>query len=227
MRTVLGLSLNSNEVAWVLVDAAAGTVLDHDVLEFHADAEIAGTAARGAHAIAGPAGSRSIGSVSRGAATLAEDGLRLRTRLETQGFSDVEAVPLACAMAVIVAPEAMDMAPRSALAYGAALARGQSERGNHRPRGATIPARSRLHRRRIVSAVLGVAAAAVLGVLCLSAGSAPQVEPAATTADAACAVRRRVGGGACAVQRRRRSGAQGGRHPVLHRAAGRRAGADL
>ena len=122
MRTVLGLSLNSNDVAWMLVDAAAGTVLDHDVLEFHADAEIAGAAARGAHAIARACGFEVDRVRLTWSSDAGADGLRLRTRLETLGFSHVEAIPLACAMAVIVAPEAMDMAPRSALAYGAALA---------------------------------------------------------------------------------------------------------
>ena len=165
MRTVLGLSLNSNEVAWVLVDAAAGTVLDHDVLEFHADAEIAGTAARGAHVIARTCGFEVDRVRLTWSSDATEDGLRLRTRLETQGFSDVEAVALACAMAVIVAPEAMDMAPRSALAYGAALAPVSPGEAITVPVVQRIPARSRLHRRRIVSAVLGVAAAAVLGVL--------------------------------------------------------------
>ena len=43
---VLGLSLTSDDVVWVLVDEADGTVIDHDVIEVHEDAEMAGAAAR-------------------------------------------------------------------------------------------------------------------------------------------------------------------------------------
>lgn len=182
MHTVLGLSLNSDEVAWMLVDAAAGTVLDHDVLEFNADAEIAGAAARGAHAIARACGFEVDRVRLTWSGDAARDGAQLQTRLEKLGFSDVEAVPLACAMAVIVAPEAMDMAPRSALAYGAALAAVDPSDAITVPVVQQTP-RRRPSGRRLVPAVLGGAAAAVVGVLCLSAGSAPDVEPAATTAD--------------------------------------------
>src|SRR6478672_89388 len=167
----------------MLVDAAAGTVLDHDVLEFHADAEIAGAAARGAHAIARACGFEVDRVRLTWSSDAGADGLRLRTRLETLGFSHVEAVPLACAMAVIVAPEAMDMAPRSALAYGAALAPVSPSEAITVPVVQQISTRGSRRRRRILSAVLGVAAAAALGVLCLSAGAVPKVDPAATTAD--------------------------------------------
>ncbi|GJF09225.1 hypothetical protein NGTWS1803_14090 [Mycolicibacterium cyprinidarum] len=175
--TVVGLSLDSNDVAWVLLDAADGTVLDHDVMELHGDPEIAGAAARSAHSIARACGFE----VDRVRITWTDDvtreGVRLRTRLGNPDFTDVavEVVPLTCARAVVVDPAATGVTARLALAYGAALA----VVGRREP--TALPDVSqpnrRLPRRGIASAVLGVAAAAVLGLLCLSAGAAPQPEP--------------------------------------------------
>ncbi len=180
MHTVLGLSLKSNEVAWVILDATHGTVLDHDALELRADAEVADAAARSAHAIARACGFE----VDRVRLTwtddVAHDGLRLRTGLGRPGFGEVETVPVACASAVLVDPEATGITPRLALAYGAALAVvGPSEP-------ITVPAvqqHSRFPHRRILSAALGVAAAAILGLLCLSAGVSPKLEPPTATAE--------------------------------------------
>lgn len=181
MRTVLGLSLSSTDVVWVLVDKANGAVVDHDVLEFAADAEIAGAAARGAQAIATSAGCH----VSRVRLTWSEDaardGLRLRTRLGSLGFTNVEAVPLSCANAALIAPAAMDMNPHLALAYGAARAEVSLSEAITVPV-QQLPARGRRRARRIATAVLGVAAAAAVGGLCLSAGASPRLDPETTTA---------------------------------------------
>lgn len=177
MRSVLGLSLNSDDVAWVLVDAGDGTVLDHDAFDLQHDAEIAGAAARGAHAIARACGFEVDRVRLTWSDDVVDDGLRLRTRLASQGFDHVEAVPMARAMAASVDPRACELAPRSASAYGAARAVVPVGEAITVPVVQQIPPRRRIRRRRIVSTALGVAAAAVLGVLCLSAGAAPQAEP--------------------------------------------------
>lgn len=192
---MLGLSLNSDEVAWVLLNATDGSVLDHDALELHADAELAGAAVRSAHAIARACGFE----VDRVRLAWTGDALRLRSRLGRLGLGDVEAVPMACALKVLVDPEATGITPRLALAYGAALAvvrpgevvlLGEVVRPGEGvllgeaadPEVPPISERSRLPRRRIVPGVAGLAAAAVLGFLCLSAGAAPQMQsPVATT----------------------------------------------
>ncbi len=177
MRSVLGLSLNSDDVAWVLVDAGDGTVLDHDAFDLQHDAEIAGAAARGAHAIARACGFEVDRVRLTWSDDVVDDGLRLRTRLASQGFDHVEAVPMARAMAASVDPRACELAPRSASAYGAARAVVPIGEAITVPVVQQIPPRRRIRRRRIVSTALGVAAAAVLGVLCLSAGAVPQAEP--------------------------------------------------
>ncbi|PRC43534.1 hypothetical protein C6A85_000000104855, partial [Mycobacterium sp. ITM-2017-0098] len=119
MGMVLGLSLTSEDIVWVLVDEADGTVADHDSVEFHADAEIAGAAARGARAIA-TAGGFDVELIRlTWSDDVAREGLRVRSHLSCLGFDNVEAVPLKCAGAVMVDP---DMEPDLALAYGAARA---------------------------------------------------------------------------------------------------------
>jgi hypothetical protein len=168
---VLGLSLTSEDVVWVLVDETDGTVADHDYVEFNADAEIAGAAARGAHAIATACGF----AVDRIRLTWSDDvarhGLQLRSRLASLGFANVAAVPLNRVGTVLVHP---DMEPALALAYGAALADVSlvpvSTRATTR----------RSHRGRTALAVLGAAAAAAVGGMLLTSGSLPQAEqPAA------------------------------------------------
>jgi len=180
VSAVLGLSLTSDDVAWALVDAD-GALLDHDALDVDTADETACAAARGACAIA-----RAIGvEIDRVRLTwntdVAHNGLRLRTRLEHLGFDHVDAVPTAAAMAAPVHPDATDMAPRLALAYGAA--RAEVDPGDTQTVAVPEPQRGRA-RRRVATAVLGAAAAAGLGVLLLSAEPAPRIEPATATATA-------------------------------------------
>lgn len=183
VRTVLGLSLNSDDVAWVLVDAADGTVLDHDALEFDADAEIAGAAAKGAHAIARACGLELDRVRLTWTDDVARDGLRLRARLGCLGFRVVEVVPLASAMTVDLGPKATDLAQWLVPAYGAALADVDPGAPMTAPAGRRLPMSGRAARRRTVPAALGVAAAALLGVLGLSAATAPQAESGQTTVE--------------------------------------------
>lgn len=167
---VLGLSLTADDFVWVLVDEADGTVVDHDSVEFRAGAEIAG-AARGAHAIATAGGI----DVDRIRLTwnddVARDGMRLRNRLNGLDIGDVEAVPLTCAIAVLVDP---DMEPSLALAYGAARARVGLPATTGRPR---------RRRSRMAMAALGAAAAAAFGGLLLTSGSLPHAEQTAAASE--------------------------------------------
>jgi hypothetical protein len=180
---VLGLSLTADDVVWALVDADNGELLDHDALEFDTDSEIAGAAARGAEAIATAGGL----AVDRVRLVWSDDveleGKRLRSRLTRLCCAHVEAVPMACAVAAPVAEDAMDMAPRLALAYGAARA----EVSLHEAMTVPLPLRPvapRRTHRRIAAAVFGAAAAAVAAVFFVAAaGSEPQVMPAAATTD--------------------------------------------
>lgn len=173
MGVVLGLSLTSTDVAWVLVDEADRSVIDHDVIDVH-DTQIAGAAARGAHAIATNSGF----DIHRVRLTweddVAADGRTLRTRLGDMGFPVVETVPVARAMVVMVQ---RDLEPALALAYGAALAELDARNGV-----ATSPRRRTrgLSRIRIAAAVVGAAAAAAFGGLLLVSGSAPQIEQTAS-----------------------------------------------
>lgn len=167
---VLGLSLTVQAVVWVLVDDTDGGVLDHDVLKFRAGTEMVGAAARSARTIATAGGY----DVDRIRLTWSDDvtcdGYRLRAQLDELRIADVETVPLAHAMSVMIAP---DTAPRLALAYGAALAA--------RPADDTaVPGRRGLSRR-IATAVLGAAAAALLTALTLTSGAAPDVQQTAAT----------------------------------------------
>ncbi|MCH9734015.1 MAG: hypothetical protein K0U78_05610, partial [Actinomycetia bacterium] len=122
MHTVLGLSLTSDDVAWVLLDPADGTILDHDVLKLAGDVEIAGTFARSAHSIGRACGFDVDHVRLTWTSEAAHDGLRLQTRLESLGFGEVEVVPMACVMTVPVDPEETGVTARLALAYGAARA---------------------------------------------------------------------------------------------------------
>lgn len=173
---VLGLSLTSDDIVWVLVDQADGTVADHDSVEFHADSEIAGAAARGAHAIAA-AGGIDIEKIRlTWSNDVARDGSRLRSRLSGLGFDKVEAVPLSCACAVMVDP---GMEPGLALAYGAAVAEDGPDDA------VTVPVTTRArpatsHRGRIALAVLGATAAAAVAGLLLTSGSLPHAEQTAS-----------------------------------------------
>lgn len=183
MGTVLGLSLTAGAVGWALVDASQGTVLDHDAIEFAADVEIAGTAARGAYAIATTAGLE----VDRVRMTWSDDakhsGLRLRTKLRSLGLADVEAVPQVNAVAAAGEPERADIPARITLAYGAAMATVDPSEAITEPVRRQPSRRSR--GRQLASAAAGLTAATALSVVCLGAGSAPQVAPAPTTTEQA------------------------------------------
>ncbi|WP_442930090.1 hypothetical protein [Mycolicibacterium sp. BiH015] len=179
---VLGLSLTSDDVVWVLVDEADGTVIDHDVIEVHEDAEMAGAAARGARAIATNGGFDIAGVRLTWSDDVAQDGLRLRTRLRDCGFHTVEAVPFRCAVAVLVKP---DTEPGLALAYGAAVAEIEPSEADTAPVTRQAPVRRRFSRTRIGVGLLGAAAAVALGGLLLSSGSVAPVEQPATAAASA------------------------------------------
>lgn len=179
---VLGLSLTSDDVVWVLVDEADGTVVDHDVIEVHEDAEMAGAAARGAHAIATNGGFDVVGVRLTWSDDVARDGLRLRTRLGACGFREVEAVPFRCAVAVMVHP---DTEPGLALAYGAAVAEVEPSEAITAPVARQTSARRRFSRTRIGVGLLGAAAVAALAGVLLSSGSVPPVEQTATAAASA------------------------------------------
>ncbi|MCH9700881.1 MAG: hypothetical protein K0U76_05745 [Actinomycetia bacterium] len=183
MHTVLGLSLTSDDVAWALVDATDGTVIDHDALEWHGDSEIADSAARSAHAIATACGFDIDRVRITWTAEAGREGLLLRTRLRRLGFGDIQPVPMACATKVLIDPEKTSIAPRLALAYGAAMAIAGPSEAVSAPVTQRFSARGRLSRRRLVSAGLGVAAAVALGIVCLSAGAAPQFHPPSVTAE--------------------------------------------
>ncbi|CAN3129087.1 hypothetical protein ACNUDN_02870 [Mycobacterium sp. smrl_JER01] len=171
---VLGLSLTAQSVVWVLVDDTDGTITDHDVLEFRADAEIAGAAARGARSIA-TAGGHDVQRIRLTWSDCAgHDGCRLANRLEELNIARVEVVPMARAMTVMVDP---DTAPGLALAYGAAIA------GDEPDRPAVLPVSRGRGRRRLAWAVLGAAAAAFLAGLLLTSGAMPHVEQTATAID--------------------------------------------
>jgi hypothetical protein len=180
VHTVLGLSLTSDDVAWVLWDPAGGTVVDHDVLALDGDADIAGAFARSAHALARACGFDVDHVRLTWTREAARDGLRLRTQLGSLGFSEVEVVPMACAAAVSVDPETTGVTARLALAYGAALAVPQADEAITAP---VIPQRSRLPRGRIALSLLGAAAAAALGVLSLSTGATTQFQSPTTAAE--------------------------------------------
>lgn len=180
MGAVLGLSLTTTEVTWALVDEADRTVVDHDSLRLDAGIEIARVAARGGHGLARACGL----DVERLRLVWTPDaeaqGRRLRTDLCSLGVT-VDAVPMACATRVLIDPEDSEMPPLVALAYGAALADVDPAEAITvaLPR-QTVPRRRRPVR--VLAATMGVAAAAAVGAVFLSAGSASQVEPAATTA---------------------------------------------
>lgn len=182
MGAVLGLSLTSDDVVWILVDPVDRSVLDHDAFELPDDAEITGTAAKGAQAIAAAAGLEVDRVRLTWSDTARHEGLRLLTRLRCLKFEHVDAVPLASVMAVPVNAAHEDMAPRLALAYGAALAEVALSDAITEPVTQQTPAPRRF-RRPAVYAALGLTAAAGVGVLVLATASVPQVEPAATTAE--------------------------------------------
>lgn len=175
----LGLALTSDEVVWVLVDESDGTVVDHDVIEVCSDTEIAGAAARGAHAIAANGGF-DIGHIRlTWSQDVARDGLRLRTRLGCLGFDAIEVVPFRCAGAVMVHP---DLDPGLALAYGAAFADVDPREALTEPIARPRSVRRRSARARIAVAVLGAAAAAAVAGLLSMSGTGPQVEQTAAAA---------------------------------------------
>lgn len=177
MGMVLGLSLTSDDVVWVLVDPADRSVADHDSVDVMADTEIAHAAARGAQAIANAGGLVLDRVRVTWTEDVARDGLRLRSQLSCLGFEDVEGVPLRSAGAVIVDPE---LDPRLALAYGAALAEVD-------PRETlTVSLHSRplaTRGARRAAMVLGAAAVAAVGGLLFVPGSPLQIGHAAATAD--------------------------------------------
>ncbi|MDY6995827.1 MAG: hypothetical protein SW019_04485 [Actinomycetota bacterium] len=172
------MSVTSGAFGWVLVDADEGTVLDHDVLEFAADAHTAVTAVRGAHAIATTAGLQIDRVRLAWTDDAAVDGLRLLGRLQSLEWAPVEAIPHSCALSAAPPPGDADI---PGLAYGAATvvvdpSEAITEPVAQRP---VRPARPR----RLMSTALGVAAAITLGVLCLGAAGAPEIAPAATSVE--------------------------------------------
>lgn len=179
MGAVLGLSLTATEVVWALVDEATRTVADHDAVEWDADPATAAAAARGAHALARACGL----DVERVRLVWTPDaqahGQRLLSHLGSLGI-DAEAVPLTCATRVLVDPAQCDMPPLVALAYGAALAEVDPAEALTVPLPRQTPARRPRRPARVLAAALGVAAAAAVGAVFLTAGSVPQVEPAAS-----------------------------------------------
>ncbi|WP_275571181.1 hypothetical protein [Mycolicibacterium vanbaalenii] len=106
MGVVLGLSLTTRAVVWVLVDDTDGSMIDHDVLQSRADTEIAGAAARGAQVIAAAGGHHIERVRLTWTDDVAEDAMELRTRLDRTGFAEVATVPLDCAGSVEVDPDA-------------------------------------------------------------------------------------------------------------------------
>ncbi len=189
VHAVLGLSLESNDVAWVLLHADDGTVLDYDALALPADAGIAGLAARSAQSIARAGGFEVDRVHLTWADDMAKEGLGLRPRLRNLGFGQVETVSMERATAAAAESPATAITPQVALAYGAARAvvTASAQMGpaapNTAPSVRQIPVQSRNPRGRILSAAIGAAAAAVLGLLSLSAGAAPQPEPATPMAE--------------------------------------------
>lgn len=89
---VLGLSLTTRAVVWVLVDDTDGSMIDHDVLQSRADTEIAGAAARGAQVIAAAGGHHIERVRLTWTDDVAEDAMELRTRLDRTGTSRLSAV---------------------------------------------------------------------------------------------------------------------------------------
>lgn len=179
MGAVLGLSLTATEVVWALVDETARTVADHDAVEWDADYAIAEAAARGAHALARACGLEVDRVRLVWTPDARDDGMRLRAHLDSLGI-DTEAVPLTCATRVLVDPGQSDMPPLVALAYGAALAEVEPSEAITVALPRQAPARRPRRRTRVVAAALGVAAAAAVGAVFLTAGSVPQIEPAAS-----------------------------------------------
>lgn len=184
MGAVLGLSLTSTEVTWALVDDAERTVVDHDSVELDdsidTGVDVARLAARGGHGLARACGL----DVDRLRLVWTPDaeacGRQLRTDLRSLGVT-VDAVPLACATRVLIDPQDCDMPPLVALAYGAALAEVDPAEAITvaLPR---VVGRRRARPVRVLAAAMGVAAAAAVGAIFLTAGSVPHVEPAATAA---------------------------------------------
>ncbi len=183
MSTVLGLSLTATEVVWALVDVSDGTVLDHDALEWEAGAAIAGTAARGARSIANADGVDVDRVRLIWTPAVAAAGRRLEIELRSLGFDAVEAVPWHCATRVLVKPEESDMPARVVLAYGAAMAVIDPSEAFTVPLRAQDAPRPRRRPARVLAAAIGVVAAAAVGAVFVSAGSPPQVEPAAAAAE--------------------------------------------
>ena len=179
MGAVLGLSLTATEVVWALVDEAARTVADHDAVECDAGPGIAVAAARGALALARACGLEVERVRLVWTPDARADGVRLRALLDSLGI-DTEAVPLTCATRVLVDPGQSDMPPLVALAYGAALAEVDPAEAITVALPRQTPTRRRRRRTPVLAAALGVAAAAAVGAVFLTAGSVPQVEPAAS-----------------------------------------------
>ena len=179
MGAVLGLSLTATEVVWALVDETARTVADHDAVEWDADSAIAEAAARGAHALARACGLEVDRVRLVWTPDARDDGMRLRAHLDSLGI-DTEAVPLTCATRVLVDPGQSDMPPLVALAYGAALAEVEPSEAITVALPRQTPVRRPRRRTRVVAAALGVVAAAAVGAVFLTAGSVPQIEPAAS-----------------------------------------------
>jgi hypothetical protein len=100
-ETVLGLSITSTSVGWVLVDgsAAGGATLDHDAFDVDANTDTSqhAVAVRGAQAIAAATGDvvRSIGVTWSG--DVEAEAKRLLASLSEAGYDNLVEVPLSTA----------------------------------------------------------------------------------------------------------------------------------
>ncbi|HET7666763.1 MAG TPA: hypothetical protein VFK56_12000 [Mycobacterium sp.] len=100
MKTVLGLSMTSTSVGWVLLDGQSpdATTLDHDSFDVRTgasgDTSVQAAAARGAQAIATASGHK-VGSIQvTWTEDVAADATALLKSLADLGFDSIRAVPL-------------------------------------------------------------------------------------------------------------------------------------
>lgn len=163
MGVVLGLSLTSDEVVWVLVDECEQVVVDHDVRSARTGTDDLVAAALSAACLAASAGLH----ITAVRVTGGTDDVV--TALRSAGFEEAEAVPHAMA-----ARKAESFATSLQAAAGAALCTPERDCP---PAEVARPAR---RVRGMLATLAGAAAAAVLSVLFLTTGSVPQDAKAAT-----------------------------------------------
>ncbi|BBX16500.1 hypothetical protein CRI77_21245 [Mycolicibacterium duvalii] len=157
MGVVMGLSLTSDEVVWVIItDEEHPAVVDHDARQVtDGGADVVVASARSAHVVA-----TSDGLAIDTVRITGRDGVPadLVVRLRALGFRHVEVVDFDEALAA-----GQRCAPQLQAAAGAAVSR---------PDAATPPVPAP-RRRGVMAALVGTAAAAVLSVLFLTTGSVP------------------------------------------------------